>query len=108
MNKIKVKPLSVNRAWQGRRFKTQDYKSFEEEMLLTLPKLKVPTGKLFLRLEFGFSNKGSDIDGPTKLVIDCLSKKYGFNDNMIYLMEVAKDIVPKGSEYIKFDLSPLD
>jgi hypothetical protein len=108
MQKIKVKPLGVNKAWQGRRFKTHDYKAFEEEMLYTLPKLKVPTGKLFLRLEFGFSNKASDIDGPTKLVIDCLSKKYGFNDNAIYLLEVYKEITKKGEEYIAFDLSPLE
>ena len=108
MNKLSIKALSVNRAWAGRRFKTPEYKAFEQEMLLTLPKLKVPEGKLFLRLEFGFSNSGSDIDGPTKTVIDCLSKKYLFNDNRIYLLEVAKEVVSKGSEYIAFDFSSLD
>lgn len=108
MKTIKIKPLSANKAWQGRRFKTKDYQAFEEEMLYSLPKMTVPKGRLLLRLEFGFSNKASDIDNPTKMTIDCLSKKYQFDDKMIYLLEVAKEIVPKNEEYISFELSPLD
>ena len=31
---VNIKPLSVNQAWAGRRFKTPKYKAFEKEMLL--------------------------------------------------------------------------
>ena len=34
--KIDIKPLSVNDAWQGKRFKTREYTGYEKEMLLKL------------------------------------------------------------------------
>ena len=106
--RIKIKPLSVNGAWAGRRFKTPAYKAFEEEFCLKIKKEEVPKGRLFVRLQFGFSNKASDIDNGVKPTLDCLQKKLGFNDKNIYLMEVEKDIVPKGSEYIDYEISALD
>ena len=35
--RIKIKPLSVNDAWQGRRFKTDNYKKYERDLMLILP-----------------------------------------------------------------------
>lgn len=103
MIKINIKPLSVNKAWQGRRFKTNAYKSFEKELLLCLPsKIELPSERLSLFIEYGFSSKASDIDNPTKMVIDILSKKYGFNDNRIFFLSQEKYIVKKGDEYIRF------
>ena len=104
MTKINLKPLSVNQAWRGRRYKTDLYKKFERNLLYLLPRIDVPDGKLQLNLEFGFSNKGSDLDNPVKLVQDILSKKYGFNDNLIYRIVLNKVDVKKGDEYIKFEL----
>lgn len=57
MPKVYIKPLSVNEAWQGRRFKTKEYKAYEQEVLLKLKPLEVPEGKLKLVLTFGFSSK---------------------------------------------------
>ena len=56
--KLNEKPLSVNEAWQGKRFKTPIYKLYEETILLTMPKGKVDLDEM-LRIEFffGFSNK---------------------------------------------------
>jgi hypothetical protein len=36
---LKISALSVNQAWQGRRFKTKKYKDYEEHLLLILPNL---------------------------------------------------------------------
>lgn len=103
MIRLNLKPLSVNKAWQGKRFKTKDYKTFENAMLLMLPKLDVDlTGKLRIELKYGFSNKLSDIDNPCKLVIDCLVKKYGFDDRQIFQLYQEKEIVKKGNDYIEF------
>lgn len=102
MIKIDIKPLSVNKAFQGRRFKTKAYKSYEKIVLLMLPNLKIPDPPLKLKYEYGFSNKNADIDNPCKLITDILQKKYGFNDRDIYQLNQKKVIVPKGSEYIKF------
>lgn len=104
MIKIDIKPLSVNIAFQGRRFKTTAYKQFERDVLFMLPKIKIPEGKLQIELEFGFSSSGSDLDNPEKIIIDVLSKKYGFNDNRIYRKITEKIIVKKGNEYFKFKI----
>lgn len=102
--KVDITPLTVNKAWQGRRFKTDDYKNYKRALLLLLPsKVDVPDGeKLALNLEFGVSSKCADIDNPIKPVLDILQEKYGFNDRIIYRLSVVKVDVPKGSEYIKF------
>ena len=101
---IKIKPLSVNQAWKGKRYKSNLYKSYEKNLLYLLPSIKVPDGKLQLNLVLGFSNKGSDLDNPVKMIQDILSKKYGFNDNLIYRIILNKEIVKKGEEFIKFEL----
>ena len=101
---IKIKPLSVNEVWQGKRFKTTAYKSYEKSLLLLLPNFEIPKGKLKIYFEFGFSNSQSDIDNPIKPILDILQKKYGFNDSQVYEMNVKKEIVKKGSEYIKIEI----
>ena len=45
---VKIKPLSINECFKGRRFKTDKYKRYERELLLILPALKVPKGKYIL------------------------------------------------------------
>jgi Holliday junction resolvase RusA-like endonuclease len=109
MNRLDIKPLSVNEAWQGRRFKTPDYKSYESALLLILPRtLKVPeSGYLSLYLEVGFSSKASDWDNPIKPFQDVLQKKYHFNDNRIKSSQVEVYEVPKGQEYIIFEIKQL-
>ena len=108
MYKISIKPLSVNAAWQGRRFKTEEYKNYEVFLFYLLPEtIKLPkTKKVKLILKFGVSSKLADIDNPVKPFIDILQKRYGFNDKQIYRLEVEKKIVEKEQEYIEFELSP--
>lgn len=101
---LKIKPLSVNEAWQGKRYKTNKYKKYIDDMLKILPNMKVENTKLQLNIEFGFSSKLSDIDNGIKQFGDCLVKKYGVDDRNIYRLEVDKVIVKKGEEYIKFKL----
>lgn len=103
--KINEKPLSVNQAWQGKRFKTPAYKDYEKEVLLMMPKAKVDTEEM-LRVEFffGFSNKASDLDNPVKLLMDIAQKKYGFNDKNVFEMNIRKCIVKKGEEFIQMGI----
>lgn len=105
--RVFIKPISVNNCWQGRRFKTKEYKSFELEVLLKLKPMAIPTPPLELIIEFGLSNKLSDIDNGLKPLIDCLQKKYFFNDRDIYKIEVTKKIVKKGEEYFDFEIKTL-
>lgn len=106
--RIDVKPLSINEAFQGRRFKTDKYHWYETEVLLLLPHFDIPPTLLRLVYEFGFSNERADADNPCKLFTDILQKKYGFNDSRVYEIVIRKSIVPKGSEYVKFNILPFN
>lgn len=99
---IRIKALSVNAAWKGRRFKTDAYKDYEAALLLMLPRLSIPKGKLSLDITVAFSSKASDLDNVLKPFIDILQKKYGFNDNRIYRLAIEKLNCNKGAEYIAF------
>ncbi len=100
-----IKALSVNKAWQGKRFKTKEYLQYEKQVLLLLPRIIIPDGKLLLEITFGMSNKASDIDNPLKPFLDILQKKYNFDDKQIYKLIVNKEITAKNQEFIKFKIT---
>lgn len=104
MTKIKIKPLSVNQAFKGRRFKTEAYKKYERDLLLLLPKIEIPEPPYQVYYKFGFSSRNSDIDNGVKQLQDILSKKYKFNDRYIFIMVVEKEIVKKGDEFVEFKI----
>lgn len=101
---LDIKPLSVNQCWQGRRFKTQAYKSYERDLLLMLPRVDLPEPPFKINFEWGFSNSLSDWDNPIKPFQDILQKKYGFNDKDVYTARIEKKLVKKGKEYISFSI----
>jgi Holliday junction resolvase RusA-like endonuclease len=105
MIKLNIKPLSVNKAWQGKRFKTPLYKAYETKMLLMLPKNigKIPD-QIEVNITFGFSNKASDIDNGVKPFLDILQKKYRFNDSQIYRLNIHKVLTDKGLDFIEFEI----
>lgn len=104
--RVGIKPLSVNQCWQGRRFKTPRYKSFEKQVLMMLPNdLIIPSGKLKIILKWGFSSKASDWDNPIKPFQDILQKKYDFNDSRVFEAIVKKEVVKKGNEFIEFEIT---
>ena len=96
--------MSVNQAWQGRRFKTQLYKEYIQNVLALLPEtVSVPEGPLFIHIMWGHSNAGTfDWDNGVKPFQDILQKKYNFNDNLIGTAFIQKVKVKKGEDYIKF------
>lgn len=108
MIRIPVKALSVNECYRGRRFKTKEYEAYEKEVGYQLPGgLMFDAEKLKVVLEFGVSNKGSDLDNLNKCLVDIIASKYGFNDNRIYEIHSFKKIVDKGNEYIEINITPL-
>ena len=107
MIRLDIKALSVNGAYQGRRFKTPELKQYQQDLFRILPRLKVPEGKLKVEYIFGVSSKASDGDNLIKAFQDCLSEKYGFDDRRIYSWDVKKADVKKGMEFIQFSISPL-
>ena len=103
---LKIKPLSVNRAYQGRRFATPELTKYKRDVGLLLPNLRVPTGQIEVNYTFGIS-KGTDGENCIKAFTDILAQKYGFNDNRIYRWIVEKVVVKKGEEFIEFQIKEL-
>ena len=102
MNRINIKPLSVNEAWKGRRSKSYKYLNYERALKKLVKNTPIPETNLIAYFEFGFSSKGSDWDNCIKQIQDYLSKVNKFNDNKIYLGLGHKVIVKKGKEYIDY------
>jgi Holliday junction resolvase RusA-like endonuclease len=100
---LNVKALSINECFQGKRFKTKAYLSYEKVLLLMLPKRDLKDVQK-VSIEFGFSSKLADIDNPVKPILDILQKKYGFNDRDIFELNIKKVVVKKGEEFIKISI----
>lgn len=103
---LKIKPLSLNSAYRGRRFATPELDVYKRSIDFLAPKMAVPAGKLKVKYVFGVSSKSADGDNLIKCVQDALSTKYGFNDREIYKWEVEKVDVKKGFEFISFEILP--
>ena len=105
--RINIKPLSVNEAWQGRRFKTPKYKKYHKEVFALLKPMTLNKAPYSIKITFGFSNVLSDIDNPLKPFLDILQAKYNINDRDIYLLIVKKEVVKKGFDFIEFEINEL-
>jgi len=106
--RLPIKPLSVNDAWKGRRFRSDVYKKYQRDIALLLRPMDIPEGLLQIHITWGFSSNGSDYDNPIKPFQDCLQKKYGFNDNRLKRAIIDVEKVPKGSEFIDFEIRELE
>ncbi len=102
--RLSIKPLSVNECWQGKRFKTPKYKKYEKDVRSLLIPIKIPNPPYKVNYTFGFSSAASDIDNPVKPFQDILSKEYGFNDKLIFEINVRRVKVKKGNEFIEFKI----
>lgn len=108
MYKINIKPLSVNKAYRGRKFATNELKQYKSDVYFLLPNITILNEKLSVYYEFGLSSKGSDGDNLIKAFQDILSERYNFNDNKIYRWEIIKKDVKKGEEYVIFDIKKME
>ena len=71
---LPIKPLSINQAWQGRRFKTKEYKQFCQDVRLLIPG-GTPrlTGFVEIKLIWYLKNwLRTDWDNPIKPLMDVL------------------------------------
>lgn len=102
-SKILVKPMSVNTAYTGRRFKTAKYREYCKDVRSKLLNVTLKPGKYHVSYEFGISER-SDGDNPVKPFQDILSEKFGFNDKNIMEWSIKKVVVSKGEEYIRYSI----
>lgn len=109
MDKVDLKPQSVNAKWIRRPVAHPDFLQHKKDLtyLIKRPK-QLPEGDKILFMEYGFSSKLSDVDGPSKVVQDCIADKCGFNDREIELLLIRRKHVKKGEEYIKWKIDSYD
>lgn len=107
MIRFKVKPLSVNQAFKGKRFRTGAARLFFDRVILAWRELKksirpnLPKkGHLFVHYRYGVSNMGTDADNPTKSFQDALFFALGENDKRVRFMLIEKVKAPKSEEFI--------
>ena len=89
---VRLKPLAVSKAWQGRRFKTQAYKCWQRDFCLLVGKQKPIRGNLSLTLELYLKNdKMSDIDNTLKVIQDSMTLSGMIEDDrFIYELHAYK------------------
>lgn len=106
--KIKVKPLSINKAFQGRRFKTRDCKNFESEVLFLLKNYKKKhEGWVWIDYIWGIKNfKMSDVDNLVKPFQDCLVSAGVIKDDR-YVKGFTSEKFEAQEDYIAFRIQDL-
>ena len=108
MHSVKIKALSVNDAWQGRRYKSQKYTKFSNEMnlqLVLLNKPQVPDGPINIHYRFHISNMNTDVDNLIKAFQDVLFKWLEVDDRRIVNLIAGKVKCRKGEEKIEWDIT---
>lgn len=90
--KIDIKPISINYAFQGRRFKTKKCKEYEASLWYRLPKKPMITGDVEVFFDFFLVNyKKTDISNLVKVTEDIIvKKKYIEDDRKIVKMHLSK------------------
>jgi len=103
--KIEAKPLSINRAWQGRRYATKEYKDWRKEIEYLMPKKKMIVGDVDIHIDFFLINdKRTDADNLAKPLFDSIVRKgYIEDDCHIRHLEITKHKSKK--DYIEIKIN---
>ena len=109
---LKIKPLSVNQAWQGRRFKTGTYKEYEKAVSLLINDKHNPVkGLVEIDYEFGLCGKGfssSDVSNLIKCLEDILVKCGVIEDDRKVMRFSASKVKSGTSEFINIKIKPYE
>lgn len=111
MIKLDLPPLSVNKAFQGRRYRTPEYRSWGDAAKWLLSQLKpapMPLNrKVGLRVVWHLRNAARcDVDNPLKALCDALVRSGILKDDrLVWKIEAEK--VQDKDNFIEFDLFTL-
>lgn len=102
---IPIKPLSVNKAWQGRRFKTKDYQQFERDMLWLMPKREQVKGDVEVHYKFYLKAYGkTDVSNLIKCLEDIIVKAGWIEDDRKVIKLTAEKVRSK-TDSIEIEIS---
>lgn len=104
---LHTKPLSVNEAWQGRRFSTPAKKAFELALSYALPPRAVPPGPYYsVAYDFYLTNFAmTDGANLEKVLTDCLVKRGILTDDR-YIIDYRIRKFPAKQDRIEIVVEP--
>jgi len=103
---LPIKPLSVNRAFQGRRFKTKEHNAFCREVALLLMPYKKGQYNCWLTVIYRFYLKNFtriDIDNLIKPLQDCLVESEIIKDDR-YIVRIIAEKFPAEQDKIEIEI----
>lgn len=107
---LPVAALSVNDAWKGQRFKTDEYKVYERVVAHHLPHAKKPIeGEVILMYEYGLEKKSysrMDVGNLEKCITDIVVKLGYITDDRKVKALLQKKVLSE-NYYIKLTIYPL-
>jgi Holliday junction resolvase RusA-like endonuclease len=92
--RLNLRALSVNEAFQGRRFKTKKHKQFEKDVSILLPK-NIQTKKGYVNIHYRFylqNWKKTDVDNLLKPLTDVLVRNGVIEDDRKIIKIIAEKI----------------
>ncbi len=93
---LPMKPLSVNKAWQGKRFKTKECNAYCEECAWRLPKNTSISGLVQIHYWFHLKNwKKTDGDNLVKVLTDCIVNAGIIEDDRMIMRYIIDKIPAK-------------
>ena len=102
MIEIPLKPLTTNRLWKGRRFKTAEYKQYEAAMVALLNRsgLEIPPGRVVFEVVAGVTGL-YDLDNAIKSTLDVI-QLYDphFNDRDVFKIVAEKYLTPRRDNFL--------
>jgi len=105
---VNIKPMTVNKAWQGRRFKTPEYNGYTSHILWALKKHKFRfKGEIEVEYRFYLKHyKTTDVGNLEKPLSDIIVKS-GIIEDDRFIKKITLEKF-KGSDYIEIIIKQIE
>jgi len=102
---LNVKALSVNSAWKGgARYRTEDYKEFEQEVFYQLPRFVMIKGEVEMNYKFYIKNYSrTDVSNLLKCLEDILVKAKIIEDDR-FVVKLSAEKIKSEKEKIEIEI----
>lgn len=105
---LNIKPISINAAFQGRRFKTRVCNQYCHALSLMLPNKKVEADYYEIHFKFYLKNFAmTDEDNLVKLLQDCIVAKGIIKDDRRIVKHILEKF-PSTFDRIEWEILPVD
>ena len=104
---LSIHPLSINAAFQGRRFKTKECKTYCRALALMLPNAKIEGEYYAVTFRFHLKNFAmTDEDNLVKLLLDCMVQKGMIKDDRRIVQHIIEKY-PSNIDRIEWEILPV-